>query len=102
MQRSTLIVAVMALGVPVALAGAPAGAKKAELCVLYHRPDNTHAAPILDGLPVNYLLRRFELYKSGKRFGPAMQTNLRPFSIEDRHDIAEFFHCVLQLVRSRS
>lgn len=91
MQKLTLLAAVMALGVPVALADAPAGEKKAELCVLCHRPDNTHAAPLLDGLPVNYLLRQFELYKSGKRFGPAMQTNLSPFSIEDWQNIAEFF-----------
>jgi cytochrome c553 len=91
MQTLTLLVAVMALAVPVALADAPAGEKKAELCVLCHRPDNTHAAPLLDGLPANYLLKQFELYKSGKRFGPAMQTNLSPFSIEDWHDIAEFF-----------
>jgi cytochrome c553 len=40
---------------------------------------------------VNYLLKQFEFYKSGKRFGPAMQTNLGPFSVEDWHDIAEFF-----------
>jgi cytochrome c553 len=56
-----------------------------------HRPDNMHAAPLLHGLPANYLLKQFALYKSGKRFGPAMQTNLSPFSIEDWHDIAEFF-----------
>lgn len=91
MQPFKLLAGVMALGMPVALADAPAGGKKAELCVLCHRPDNTHAAPSLDGLPVNYLLKQFELYKSGKRFGPAMQTNLSQFSIEDWHDIAEFF-----------
>jgi cytochrome c553 len=91
MRTMTALAAVMALGVPVALADAPAGEKKAELCMLCHRPDNTHAAPLLDGLPVNYLLRQFELYKSGKRFGPAMQTNLSPFSMEDWQDIAEFF-----------
>jgi cytochrome c553 len=87
----TSLAAVIILGVPVALADAPAGEKKAELCMLCHRPDNTHAAPLLDGLPVNYLLRQFELYKSGKRFGPAMQVNLSPFSMEDWQDIAEFF-----------
>jgi cytochrome c553 len=81
----------MAVGVSVALADAPAGEKKAALCVLCHRPENTHAAPLLDGLPVNYLLKQFEVYKSGKRFGPAMQTNLSQLSVEDWHDIAEFF-----------
>ena len=79
------------LGVPVASADAPAGEKKAELCVLCHRPDNPHTAPVLDGLPAGYLLKQFELYKSGKRFGPAMQTNLIPFSIEDLQDIAGYF-----------
>lgn len=91
MRQFVLLPAVMALVSPAALADAPAGEKKAELCVLCHRPDNTHAAPLLDGLPVNYLLKQFEFYKSGKRFGPAMQTNLSPFSVEDWRDIAEFF-----------
>jgi cytochrome c553 len=81
----------IAPGVPVASADAPAGEKKAELCVLCHRPDNSHAAPVLDGLPAGYLLKQFELYKSGKRFGPAMQTNLSPLSTDDLQDIAEYF-----------
>jgi hypothetical protein len=54
MQKLTLLAAVVALGVPVALADAPGGEKKAELCMLCHRTDNTHAAPLLDGLPMNY------------------------------------------------
>ena len=81
----------IALGAPVASADAPAGEKKAELCVLCHRPNNSHAAPVLDGLPAGYLLKQFEFYKSGKRFGPAMQTNLSPLSTEDLQDIAEYF-----------
>jgi cytochrome c553 len=83
--------AAIGLGVRVALADAPAGEKKAELCVLCHRVDNSHGAPILDGLPVSYLLKQFEFYKSGKRFGPAMQTNLGPFSNQDLQDIADYF-----------
>jgi cytochrome c553 len=79
------------LGGPAALAQVPPGEKKAELCVLCHRVDNPHGAPSLDGLPVSYLLRQFEFYKSGKRFGPAMQTNLSPLSTEDWQDIAEYF-----------
>lgn len=85
------LAATTALGGPVASAEAAAGEKKAELCVLCHRPDNSHAAPVLDGLPAGYLFRQFELYKSGKRFGPAMQTNLSPFSTQDLQDVAEYF-----------
>ena len=69
MPRKLLaLVAAIALCGPVARADPSAGEKKAELCVLCHRQDNTHAAPILDGLPISYLLRQFEFYKSGKRF----------------------------------
>jgi cytochrome c553 len=85
------LAATIALDVPVASADAAAGEKKAELCVLCHRPDNSHAAPVLDGLPARYLFRQFELYKSGKRFGPAMQTNLSPFSTQELQDVAEYF-----------
>jgi cytochrome c553 len=88
---SLAVAIALGLGTPVASADAPPGEKKAELCVLCHRPDNTHTAPVLDGLPAGYLLKQFEFYKSGKRFGPAMQTNLSPFSTEDLQDIAEYF-----------
>jgi cytochrome c553 len=88
----TLAVSVMlGIQIPEALADAPAGEKKAELCVLCHRADNSHGAPLLDGLASGYLLKQFELFKSGKRFGPAMQTNLNPLSTEDWQDIADYF-----------
>jgi cytochrome c553 len=90
-KSPSLVAAALALGMSVALADPLAGEKKAELCVLCHRVDNTHAAPVLDGLPANYLFEQFEYYKSGKRFGPAMQTNLAPFSDQDRQDIADYF-----------
>ena len=88
----TLAVTVaLGIHVPAALADAPAGEKKVELCVLCHRVDNSHGAPLLDGLATSYLLKQFELFKSGKRFGPAMQTNLNPLSTEDWQDIADYF-----------
>ncbi|WP_377829398.1 c-type cytochrome [Bradyrhizobium lupini] len=86
-----VLAATIGLGVPVAFADAPAGEKKAELCVSCHRVDNSHGAPILDGLPVGYLLKQFEFFKSGKRFGPAMQTNLNALSVDDLQDIADYF-----------
>jgi cytochrome c553 len=94
MRKKWPILAVaVALGLhmPGALADVPAGEKKAELCVLCHRVDNSHGAPLLDGLPVDYLLKQFELFKSGKRFGPAMQVNLNPLSTEDLQDLADYF-----------
>jgi cytochrome c553 len=91
LKNFPVVAAAIGLGVPVALADAPAGEKKAELCVLCHRVDNSHGAPILDGLPGSYLLKQFELYKSGKRFGPAMQTNLTPLSTQDLQDVADYF-----------
>lgn len=92
MSRKLLALATaVAFSGPVALADTSAGEKKAELCMFCHRQDNSHAAPILDGLPTKYLLRQFEFYKSGKRFGPAMQTNLGSLSAEDWHEIADYF-----------
>lgn len=91
LRAFVVLAATMGFWVPVALADAAAGEKKAELCLSCHRIDNSHGAPILDGLPVSYLLRQFEFFKSGKRFGPAMQTNLSSLSPEDLQDIADYF-----------
>ena len=94
MPKKVLILAVaVAFGVhmPRALADVLAGEKKAEQCVLCHSVDNSHAAPLLDGLPARYLLKQFELYKSGKRFGPIMQVQLNALATQDLQDIAEYF-----------
>ena len=92
LKKLTILAVAVALGVhmPGALADAPAGEKKAEPCVSCHSVDNSHGAPMLDGLPAGYLLRQFELFKSGKRFGPAMQVNLNALSTEDLQDIADY------------
>ncbi|HEY0832307.1 MAG TPA: hypothetical protein VGE72_00240 [Azospirillum sp.] len=88
-----ILAAAVSLGVhmPSALADASAGEKKAEPCVLCHRVDNSHGAPMLDGLPASYLLKQFESFKSGKRFGPIMQTQLTALSAKDLRDIIDYF-----------
>ncbi|TFV29307.1 hypothetical protein E4K66_38585 [Bradyrhizobium frederickii] len=94
MSKKSLIlalVAALAAHATGALADVSAGEKKAELCVNCHRVDNSHSAPLLDGLPAAYLLKQFALYISGKRFGPAMQSNLAAASSEDLQSIADYF-----------
>lgn len=59
--------------------------------MLCHSANNSHGAPLLDGLPERYLLRQFELYRSGKRFGPVMQSQLNALAPHELQDVAEFF-----------
>lgn len=93
LKKLPILAAAIVLGAHMsgAHADASAGETKAEPCVLCHRVDNSHGAPLLDGLPTGYLLKQFELFKSGKRFGPVMQANLTPLSANDLQDIANYF-----------
>lgn len=78
MPRKLLILAVAgAFGIhmPRALSDVLTGEKKAEQCMICHSVDNSHGAPLLDWLPARYLFKQFELYKSGKRFGPLMKSS---------------------------
>jgi cytochrome c553 len=94
MPKKLLILAVaVAYGIHMsgALSDVLAREKKAEACAICHRVDNSHGAPLLDGLPAGYLLKQFELYKSGKRFGPVMQVQLNALATQDLQDIAAYF-----------
>jgi cytochrome c553 len=94
MPKTFLIVAIaVALGVHMSRAQSDVLAveKKAEQCVRCHSVDNSHGAPQLDGLPARYLLEQFELYKSGKRFGPVMQGQLNALASQDLQDMAEYY-----------
>jgi cytochrome c553 len=94
MPKKVLILAVaLAYGfhMPTARSDTLAIEKKAESCMTCHRIDNSHGAPLLDGLPAGYLLKQFELYKAGKRFGPVMQLQLTALASQDLGDIAEYF-----------
>lgn len=73
-------------------ADAKAGEKKAQLCLLCHKPDNPAAwVPLLEGQTREYLYNQIKAYKEKRRPDPAMQTNTSSLSERDIRDIADFF-----------
>jgi cytochrome c553 len=75
-----------------ALADAKAGEKKAQLCLLCHKPGNPMAsAPLLEAQPSKYLVQATTEYKTGKRPDPVMKTNVANLSARDIKDIADYF-----------
>lgn len=71
---------------------AKAGERKAQLCLLCHKPGNVMAsAPTLEGQPAKYLVAATTAYKTGKRPDPVMQTNVANLSAQDIRDIADYF-----------
>ena len=89
----TLIALMLLVAVPFdALSDAKAGEKKAQLCLLCHKPGNVMAsAPTLEGQPAKYLIAATTAYKTGKRPDPVMQTNVANLSVRDIGDIADYF-----------
>ena len=75
-----------------AAADAKAGEKKAQLCLLCHKPGNVMAAaPLLEAQPAKYLVAATTAYKTGKRPDPVMQTNVAKLSARDIADISDYF-----------
>ena len=75
-----------------ALADAKAGEKKAQLCLLCHKPGNVMAsAPLLEAQPAKYLVQATTEYKTGKRPDPVMKANVANLSARDIQDIADYF-----------
>jgi cytochrome c553 len=75
-----------------ACADAKAGEKKAQLCLLCHKPNNQAAyVPTLEGQPRDYLYNQIKAYKEKRRPDPAMQTNVATLSDRDMRDIADYF-----------
>jgi cytochrome c553 len=75
-----------------AFADAKAGEKKAQLCLLCHKPGNVMAAaPLLEAQPSKYLVQATTEYKTGKRPDPVMKTNVATLSTRDIRDIADYF-----------
>jgi cytochrome c553 len=73
-------------------ADAKVGEKKAQLCLLCHKPANVMAsAPLLEAQPAKYLVQSTTDYKTGKRPDPAMKTNVANLSARDIRDIADYF-----------
>ena len=75
----------------VVLADRAAGEKKADLCLLCHRAVKGEFVPLLDGQPKAYLLAQMVAYKTGKRIGGGMVTNVAGLSPSDMQDLADFF-----------
>jgi cytochrome c553 len=75
-----------------AMADAKAGEKKAQLCLLCHKPGNVMAsAPFLEAQPVEYLIAATTAYKNKTRPDPVMQANVANLSARDIRDIANYF-----------
>ena len=85
----TLVLVAMSLN---AFADAKAGERKAQLCLLCHKPGNVMASvPLLEAQPAKYLVAATTAYKTGKRTDPVMQTNVANLSARDIRDIADYF-----------
>lgn len=84
---------VLALVFPFSDAGADAraGEKKAQLCLLCHRVESAVGAPTLEQQPSKYLVAQINSFKSGKRVGPEMQSNVVRLSAKDIQDISDYF-----------
>jgi cytochrome c553 len=74
-----------------ACADARAGEKKAQLCLLCHRVESAVGAPTLEQQPSKYLVAQTNAFKSGKRIGPEMQSNVARLSAKDIQDISDYF-----------
>ena len=73
-------------------ADAKAGEKKAQLCVLCHKPNNPMAyAPTLEGQTREYLYAQIKAFKEKRRSDPAMQMNAASLSEKDMRDISDYF-----------
>jgi cytochrome c553 len=72
-----------------ALADVKSGEKKAQLCLLCHKPGS---GPLLEAQPSKYLVVTTTAFKTGKRpSGPYMTTNVERLSARDIKDIADYF-----------
>lgn len=75
-----------------ALADAKAGEKKAQLCLLCHRPTHPmQGSPLLEGQPARYLFAQMKAYKDKRLADPTMQANVATLSDRDMRDIADYF-----------
>jgi cytochrome c553 len=88
----TVLIACAILMSTDALADANAGEKKAQLCLLCHKPGNVMGlAPLLEAQPSKYLVQATTEYQTGKRPDPFMKSNVADLSASDIRDIADWF-----------
>jgi cytochrome c553 len=89
-----LVLSIVVLGLAPAMAypDAGAGEKKAQLCLLCHKPNNPMAyLPTLEGQTREYLYNQIKAYREKLRPDDVMQTNVASLSDADILDIAEYF-----------
>ena len=89
----SLILLLTAVAAPFsdAWADAPAGEKKAQLCLLCHRVESPTIAPTLEQQPTKYLVAQTNLFKAKKRSSPEMQSNVARLPAKDIQDISDYF-----------
>lgn len=91
-MRAPIIAILVSAASLEAFADAKAGEKKAQLCLLCHKPGNVMAAaPLLEAQPAKYLVAATTAFKTGKRPDPVMQSNVARLSARDIGDIADYF-----------
>jgi cytochrome c553 len=91
-MRLALLIALLGLTPTSAYPDASAGARKAQLCLLCHKPNNPAALlPTLEGQTREYLYLQIKAYQEKRRPDLYMQTNVASLSDTDIRDIAEYF-----------
>ena len=90
-MRPVLIVLGLLISID-ALADAKAGERKAQLCLLCHKPGNVkYGAPLLEAQSAKYLVQAISEYKTGKRPDPVMKSSGANLSARDIRNIADYF-----------
>jgi cytochrome c553 len=85
-------IVIAALVPDAAWSDAKAGAKKAALCELCHKPTHVmQTVPLLETQPARYLYARIRAFKEKRLPDPVMQTNVATLSDRDMRDIADYF-----------
>jgi cytochrome c553 len=84
---------VLALAFPCsdAFGQARAGEKAAQVCLLCHKVESLVGAPTLEQQPSKYLVAQINAFKSGKRSGPEMRSNVVRLSAREVQAISDFF-----------
>ena len=91
-MKTFAIVTLACITPTIAQADAKAGEKKAQLCLICHKPNNPTAyVPLLEGQTREYLYNQIKAYKERRRPDPVMQTNVANLSDRDMRDIADYF-----------
>lgn len=91
-MKHLLLILLVGLAPGLTYASATAGEKKAQICLLCHKPNNPMAiVPTLDGQTREYLYAQIKAYREKRRHDPVMQANVATLSEKDMRDLAGYF-----------